>query len=401
MQDELGDLAADGGVPAVGLDGRWTPALNQALPNSLPLVSPAAPAPRALHPSLSGLRIAQVPPLIESVPPKGYGGTERVVSVLTEELVKLGCDVTLYGSGDSRTSARLKPVVKRSLRLDPACENDLPYHLLQVERVVRDASRYDLIHFHNGLLHYSIARHLLPPSVTTLHGRLDLPDAVALLGEFVDAPSISISLAQRRPLPWLNWVGNVHHGYPTEYFEFSPRHDGYLVFLGRLCPEKRPDRAIKIAAESGRKLKVAAKIDPVDRAYVEALIRPMLRQPHVEYLGEIGDREKQQLLGGALGALLPIDWPEPFGLTMIEAMACGTPTIAYGHGSVPEIIEPGLTGFIVNNRREAIAAVEKLHTLDRAAIRRRFVQRFSAENMVNGYVGVYRDLVEAPMRVAS
>jgi glycosyltransferase involved in cell wall biosynthesis len=403
MQNEDGGLAADGAIPATALDAAL-PALDPVLPNLAnmpPPVSPVPSRPPALASNLSGLRIAVVPPLIESVPPKGYGGTERVVSVLTEELVKLGCDVTLYASGDSRTSARLKPIVKRSLRLDPACEDDLPYHLLQIEQVVRDASRYDLIHFHSGLLHYSIARHLLPPSVTTLHGRLDLPDAMPLLREFIDAPSISISLAQRRPLPWLNWVGNVYHGYPPEDFEFSPRHDGYLVFLGRLCPEKRPDRAIKIAAEAGLKLKIGAKVDPMDRAYFEDVVRPLLRQPHVEYLGEIGDHEKQKLLGGAVGALLPIDWPEPFGLTMIEAMACGTPTIAYGHGSVPEIVEHGLTGFIVGNRREAVASVEKLYALDRAAIRQRFVQRFSAENMVNGYLGIYRQLVEAPIRAAS
>ncbi|HEU4616684.1 MAG TPA: glycosyltransferase family 4 protein [Gammaproteobacteria bacterium] len=397
MRNEDGDLAAEGGVPSVGLDGGWARALSNRAP---PVAAPAAPRP-ALPSNLAGLRIAQVPPLIESVPPKGYGGTERVVSVLTEELVKLGCDVTLYASGDSRTSARLKPVVKRSLRLDPGCEDDLPYHLLQIEQVVRDASHYDLIHFHNGMLHYSVARRLLPPSVTTLHGRLDLTDGVALLREFVDAPSISISLAQRRPLPWLNWVGNVYHGYPPGDFAFSPSHDGYLAFLGRFCPEKRPDRAIKIAAEAGLKLRVAAKIDPVDRGYFEDVVRPLLKQRHVEYLGEIGDREKQELLGGAVGALLPIDWPEPFGLTMIEAMACGTPTIAYGHGSVPEIIEPGLTGFIVSNRREAVAAVEKLYSLDRAAIRRRFTERFSAENMVNDYLGVYRGLLQAPIRAAS
>jgi glycosyltransferase involved in cell wall biosynthesis len=409
MQNEDGGVAADGAIPAAGLDAEW-PVLDpvlprlpsrQSTPSRPPPISPVLARPPALAATLAGMRIAQVPPLIESVPPKGYGGTERVVSVLTEELVKLGCDVTLYASGDSRTSARLKPVVKRSLRLDPACEDDLPYHLLQIEQVVRDASRYDLIHFHSGLLHYSIARHLLPPTVTTLHGRLDMPDAVALLGEFVDAPSISISMAQRRPLPWLNWVGNVYHGYPPEDFEFFPEHDGYLVFLGRFCPEKRPDRAIQIAAEAGLRLKIGAKVDPMDRPYFEEVVRPLLRQSHVEYLGEIGDREKQKLLGGAVGALLPIDWPEPFGLTMIEAMACGTPTIAYGHGSVPEIIEHGLTGFIVDNRRDAVAAVEKLHALDRAAIRQRFVQRFSAENMVNGYLGIYRSLVEAPMRVAS
>jgi glycosyltransferase involved in cell wall biosynthesis len=277
----------------------------------------------------------------------------------------------------------------------------LPYHLLQVEYVIRDANRYDLIHFHDGPLHYSAARRLLPPSVTTLHGRLDLPDTVALLREFVDAPTVSISLAQRRPLPWLNWVGNVHHGYRPGDCEFSAKHEGYLAFIGRICPEKRPDRAIRIAADAGIPLKIAAKIDPVDREYYESVIRPMLSAPHVEFLGEIGDREKQRLLGGALGAQLPIDWPEPFGLTLIEAMGCGTPTIAYAHGSVPEIIEHGVTGFVVGSHEEAVAAVERLPALDRATIRQQFLQRFSADRMVKGYLEIYGRLVGTTVRAAS
>jgi len=397
MPNEDDDPAAERG-PGLALDERW----DAPAPTEVPSPAPIDAAPlRAPSRALAGLRIAQIAPLIESVPPKGYGGTERVVSVLTEELVKLGCDVTLYASGDSNTSARLRPIIPRSLRLDPACEDGLPYHLLQIEQVVRDASRYDLIHFHGGMLHYTVARRLLPSSVTTLHGRLDLPDAPALLREFIEAPAISISLAQRRQLPWLNWVGNVYHGYPPEMFEFSSRHEGYLVFLGRLCPEKRPDRAIRIAAEAGLKLKIAAKVDPVDKAYFDALIRPMLKAAHVEFLGEIGDREKQKLLGGALGALLPVDWPEPFGLTLIEAMACGTPTIAYAHGSIPEIIEHGVTGFVVRNRREAVDAVQHLYSLDRAAIRRRFAQRFSAARMVADYLAVYRTLAQTASRAVS
>ncbi len=349
----------------------------------------------------AGLRVAQVPPLMESVPPRGYGGTERVVAVLTEELVALGCEVTLYATGDSVTSARLRPVVPRSLRLDRACEDPLPYHLLQIEQVIRDSGRYDIVHFHDGMLHYSAARHVLPSAVTTLHGRLDLPDTAALMREFIDAPAISISLAQRRPLPWLNWVGNVYHGYPSEEFRYSARHDGYLVFLGRICPEKRPDRAIAIAREAGVALKIAAKVDPLDVDYFETVIRPMLAEPHVEYLGEIGDREKQALLGGALGNLLPIDWPEPFGLTMIEAMGCGTPTIAYGHGSVPEIVEHGVTGFVVANRGEAVAAVERLAELDRSVIRARFAERFSSERMVSGYLEIYSEMLDRGVRAAS
>ncbi len=370
-------------------------------------VAALAEGPRSARPrpprrgGFAGLRVAQVPPLMESVPPRGYGGTERVVAVLTEELVALGCEVTLYASGDSVTSARLRPVVQRSLRLDRACEDPLPYHLLQIEQVIRDAGRYDLVHFHDGMLHYSAARHVLPPALTTLHGRLDLPDTAALMREFIDAPAVSISMAQRRPLPWINWVGNVYHGYPCEEFRFSARHEGYLVFLGRICPEKRPDRAIAIAREAGIPLKIAAKVDPVDIAYFDSVIKPMLAEPHVDYLGEIGDREKQVLLGGALGNLLPIDWPEPFGLTMIEAMACGTPTIAYGHGSVPEIVEHGITGFIVADRREAVAAVERLAQLDRARVRARFVERFSSSRMVDGYLEIYAEMLEDSVRAAS
>ncbi|HEX5420944.1 MAG TPA: glycosyltransferase family 4 protein, partial [Gammaproteobacteria bacterium] len=411
MQRDDGDLGADGdGSASQNLDQKLVgPLLTGAAPTIMPGVSQPLLSDRSLErqagagmrSAFAGLRIAQVPPLIESVPPKGYGGTERVVSVLTEELVRLGCDVTLYATGDSTTSARLRPVVKRSLRLDPACEDTLPYHLLQVERVIQDADRYDLIHFHGSMLHYSAARRFLPRTVTTLHGRLDLPDSIALFREFVEAPAISISLAQRRPLPWLNWVGNVYHGYPEHDFELSTQHDGYLVFLGRICREKRPDRAVRIAADAGYPLKIAAKVDPVDREYFETEIRPLLEEPHVEYLGEIGDRDKQRLLGGALGTLLPIDWPEPFGLTLIEAMACGTPTIAYAHGSVPEIVEDGVTGFIVHNHAEAVAAVEKLPTLDRSLIRRRFLQRFSAARMVKGYLAIYGDLVGTSIRAAS
>jgi glycosyltransferase involved in cell wall biosynthesis len=411
MQRDDGDLNADGdGSASQNLDqnlvaplltGRSppiVPGVSEPLLSELPLANKTDAGMRR---AFAGLRIAQVAPLIESVPPKGYGGTERVVSVLTEELVKLGCDVTLYATGDSTTSARLRPIVKRSLRLDPSCEDPLPYHLLQIERVIQDAERYDLIHFHGSMLHYSAARRLMPRTVTTLHGRLDLPDSIALFREFVETPSISISLAQRRPLPWLNWVGNVYHGYRPNDFEFSARHEGYLVFLGRICREKRPDRAVRIAADAGCRLRVAAKVDPVDREYFENDIRPLLEERHVEYLGEIGDREKQRLLGGALGALLPIDWPEPFGLTMIEAMACGTPTIAYDHGSVPEIIEDGVTGFVVRNHAEAVAAVEKLPTLDRGLIRKRFLQRFSSDRMVKGYLEIYGDMVGTSVRAAS
>lgn len=341
------------------------------------------------------MRIAQVGPLIESVPPQLYGGTERVVSYLTEELVAQGYDVTLFASGDSITSARLLSVCDRALRLDPFCRDALPYQILLLEQVLRHADEFDIIHFHTDLIHYPVFSRHTTPTVTTLHGRLDLPDILPLYRKFKEIPLVSISDAQRQPMPWLNWQATVYHGLPPSLLSFSPIAGKYLAFIGRICPEKRPDQAIAIARQSGLPLKIAAKVDDADRDYYETVIRPLLNASHnVEYIGEITEAEKSAFLGEASAVLLPIDWPEPFGLTMIEAMACGTPTIAYRAGSVPEVIDDGVTGFIVDNVDAAVRAIEHAVSLDRRAVRDRFERRFTADRMAHDYVDVYNTLLK-------
>ncbi len=340
------------------------------------------------------MRIAQVSPLFESVPPKYYGGTERVVSYLTEELVRRGHDVTLFASGDSVTKARLIAPCRRSLRLDKHCVDQLAHHILMLEQVFKDTSRFDIIHFHIDYLHFPLSRRSATPHVTTLHGRLDIPDLVPLYQEFREVPVVSISNAQREPLPWLNWQGTVYHGLPEDLYTFREEPGKYLAFLGRISPEKRVDRAIEIAKRVGMEIKIAAKVDAVDREYFEDVIEPLLKDPLAEYVGEIGEGEKNEFLGNAYALLFPIDWPEPFGLVMIEAMACGTPVIAYRKGSVPEVMEEGTTGFIVHGLEDAVKAVERVPLLSRKRCREVFEERFTASRMAEDYLAVYKRLLE-------
>jgi glycosyltransferase involved in cell wall biosynthesis len=346
------------------------------------------------------MRIAQVAPLYESVPPQCYGGTERVVSYLTEELVNQGHEVTLFASGDSVTNARLVAPCRRSLRLDPRCVDQLAHHILELELVLKDPTRFDVIHFHIDYLHFPLAHRQPTPHLTTLHGRLDIPDLVPLYEEFSEAPVVSISNAQREPLPWLNWQGTVYHGLPENLYRFQEIPGKYLAFLGRISPEKRPDRAIEIAKQVGMEIKIAAKVDKTDRPYFEDVVAPLLKDPLVDYVGELCDSDKNELLGNAYALLFPIDWPEPFGLVMIEAMACGTPVIAYRRGSVPEIIEDGVTGFIVDGLDDAVRAVEQVSALSRQRCRRLFEQRFCASRMAEDYLAIYQRLVESDLKPA-
>ena len=341
------------------------------------------------------MRIAQVAPLYESVPPVAYGGTERIVHYLTEELVAMGHEVTLYASGDSRTSAKLVPVCARSLRLNPNCVDPIAHHIVMLEMLLRDYHKYDVIHFHIDFLQYPLARALRLPQLTTLHGRLDLADYQAVYNRFRDMPVVSISNTQRTPLPQANWIGTVYHGLPENLYRFSPNGGDYFGFVGRISPEKRVDRAIEIATALGTKLKIAAKIDKADREYFEKEIAHLFDNPLVEYLGEIGDAQKSDLIGGARALLFPIDWPEPFGIVMIEAMACGTPVIAFRHGSVPEVLDDGVTGFIVDDMPSAIAAAARVHELDRHRVRQVFEQRFTARRMATDYLKLYRRVSES------
>jgi glycosyltransferase involved in cell wall biosynthesis len=340
------------------------------------------------------MKIAQVAPLYESVPPSHYGGTERVVSWITEELFARGHDVTLFASGDSRTASRLVPCVRRSLRTDADCRDPLAHHISLIERVAKSAKKFDIIHFHVDYLHFPLSRRERLSQITTLHGRLDMPELVPVYREFSDMPIVSISHAQRKPLHWANWVGNVHHGLPANLLSLADGAGGYLAFLGRISREKRPDRAIEIATRLRIPLKIAAKIDRADIDYFEG-IKHLFDNPLVDFIGEISDSEKQQFLGNALACLMPIDWPEPFGLNMIEAMACGTPTIAFGHGSVPEIITSGLNGFIVHGMDEAVEATSRVSQLSRADCRRVFEQRFTADRMVSDYLRIYETQLAA------
>jgi glycosyltransferase involved in cell wall biosynthesis len=339
------------------------------------------------------MRIAQVAPLYESVPPRLYGGTERVVSWLTEKLVSVGHEVTLFASGDSVTNARLVPVCKKALRLDQQCIDPLAHHALMVEQVFNQAEQFDLIHFHIDYLHFALSRRVHVPCVTTLHGRLDLPDLVPLYREFSEIPLVSISDAQRSPLPWVNWVGTVHHGLPASSLSLSAGRGQYLAFLGRISPEKGLDRAIEIAIRSKKKLKIAAKVDRSDRDYFERKIEPLLDHPLIEFISEIGASEKQEFLGNAAALLFPIEWPEPFGLVTIEAMACGTPVIAHPYGSVPEIIPDGVAGFLVRGVDEAVEAVKRLGEIDRRECRRHFELNFTDERMARDYVKLYNQLI--------
>lgn len=339
------------------------------------------------------MKIAQVAPLYESVPPKLYGGTERVVSYLTEELVRQGHQVTLFASGDSVTQARLVQACSRSLRLDQECVDQLAHHIVLLEQVFRQAKAFDLIHFHIDYLHFplSVRQHI--PTVTTLHGRLDLPDLVPLYEMFPSMPVVSISDAQRAPLPWVNWLGTVYHGLPEDLYTFRETPGTYLAFLGRIAPEKGVEQAIAIAQQASMPLKIAAKIDRADREYFREVVQPLLKHSLVEYVGEVGGDLKDAFLGEAYALLFPIDWPEPFGLVMIEAMACGTPVIAYPRGSVQEVLEDGVTGWIVEGIEEAVQAVERVPALSRARCREVFEERFSASRMAQDYLRIYKTLL--------
>jgi len=338
------------------------------------------------------MRIAQVAPLYESVPPRYYGGTERVVSWLTEKLVALGHDVTLFASADSVTNARLVPVCKQSLRLDADCIDPIAHHVLMIEEVFSRAEDFDIIHFHTDYLHFSRSRRERVPCLTTLHGRLDLPDLGPLYRQFRELPLVSISTAQRKPLPWVNWVGTVHHGMSVTALPFEPSPGSYLAFLGRVSPEKGLDRAIEIAIRSRMKLRIAAKVDRADIQYFNRSIKPLLKNPLIEFVGEIGHSEKGEFLGKAAALLFPVAWPEPFGLVMIESMACGTPVIACPRGSVPEVIRDGINGYIVHNIEQALDAVQRLPEIDRRQCRLYFEQNFSDDRMAQEYLAIYERL---------
>jgi glycosyltransferase involved in cell wall biosynthesis len=339
------------------------------------------------------LRIAQVCPLSESVPPKLYGGTERVVSFLTEELVAAGHEVTLFASGDSVTRAELVACVPRALRLDGACIDPIAPHVVMLEEVVRRAADFDVVHFHDGYLHFPLMRRLGIPRITTVHGRLDIPDLQRIYRAFPDEPLVSISDAQRAPIPMVGWQATIHHGLPTGLFTFHPGPGRYLAFLGRISPEKGPDRAIEIAKRVGMPLKIAAKVDKVDEAYFASRIQPLLDDPLIEFVGEIDETQKDQFLGEASAVLFPVDWPEPFGLVMIEALACGTPVVAFARGSVPEVMHEGLSGFVVETVDDAVSAVSRALALPRQNCRNYFEDRFAAPRMAAAYVRIYEKMI--------
>lgn len=340
------------------------------------------------------MRIAQVAPLYESCPPHLYGGTERVVSYLTEELVRQGHEVTLFASGDSRTAATLRAPCDEALRLNRKCKDTLPYHLVMMNHVARSADAFDIIHFHADFLHFPIFAPLWGKTLTTAHGRLDLPDLPPLFREFPMMPLVSISNAQRAPLAWANWHGTVYHGLPTRLYAPGRGAGGYLAFIGRVSPEKGLERAIEIARRAGMPLRIAAKVDNADLQYYKTKIRRLLKGPDIEFIGEIGDHEKGAFLGDAAALLFPINWPEPFGLVMTEAMANGTPVIGFRRGSVPEIIDEGVTGFVVESADAAVAVLPRALELDRRTIRHRFEERFSVERMARDYVTFYREALQ-------
>ena len=343
------------------------------------------------------MHIAQIAPLTEAVPPKLYGGTERVVANLCDALVQLGHEVTLFAAADAQTDAKLVPVRDRSIRLDPApLKSDVAAHFSMLHEVRRRASQFDILHFHIDLLHFPVFEHQAHRTVTTLHGRLDLTDLESMYARWPQFGLVSISDHQRTPLPFVNWLATVPHGLPTHHFVFRERpQPGYLAFLGRISPEKRPDVAISIARRAGIPLKLAAKVDRVDRDYFETRIAPLLDDPLIDYIGEIGEHQKSEFLGNARALLFPIDWPEPFGLVMIEAMACGTPVIAWNRGSVPEVIDHGVTGYIVDSEEEALAAVSNIERIDRRTVRAVFERRFAARTMARSYQDLYARLLQS------
>ena len=340
------------------------------------------------------MRIAQIAPLHESVPPKMYGGTERILSWLTESLVEKGHDVTLFASGDSKTKAKLVPIVPRALRLEGGYMVDkVGYHALMYEKVLKVASDFDIIHFHSDYAHLSYVRLMKTPTLTTTHSRLDYLPLADIWRENSDFPIVSISEAQRRPIPWLNWHGNVHHGMPVDMFSLNEKPSDYILFLGRICPEKRPDRAIEIAKKAGLKLIIAAKVDPVDVEYFHKEIEPLLQDPLIEFIGEVNDSQKQELIGNALALIHPIEFPEPFGIVMIESLACGTPIVAFRTGSIPEVVDEGITGFVVDDIQSAVEALSKVHTLSRKRCREVFETRFTSSRMVDDYVAIYEKVI--------
>ena len=335
------------------------------------------------------MRIAQVAPLWESVPPKLYGGTERIVSYVTEELVRLGHDVTLFASGDSQTAARLEAVCLQPLLLKTGIFNrDAPMIMLQ-ERSLGAAGDFDVIHSHLDFLGFPLGRRNSVPVVTTLHGRLDLPELEPVFREYTEMPLVSISGAQRRPLSWANWQATIHHGLPRDLYTFHPQSEGYLAFLGRIASEKCPDHAIEIAKRTGLPPRIAAKVDPADRQYYRSEIEPLLDHPLVEFIGEISDAEKNEFVGNAAALVCPYDWPEPFGLVLIEALACGTPVLAYRRGSVPEIIDDGITGFVCETLSEMAEAVGRIPLIDRRQCRKAFEERFTSDRMARDYIALY------------
>ncbi|MCC2643612.1 MAG: putative Glycosyl transferase, group 1 [Nitrospira sp.] len=343
------------------------------------------------------MKIAQIAPLWESVPPKLYGGTERIVSYLTEELVQQGHEVTLFASGDSQTTARLRAMTTQALRLSGRVNGDVPFTLMQEVAFGKEAEEFDIIHSHLDYLGFPMGRRAQTPVLTTLHGQLDLAELFPIFEEFADMPLCSISNAQRRPLPHLNWQGTVYHGLPACY-PFCPAPGSYLAFLGRMAPEKRPDHAIEIARRVGMPLRMAAKVDPANREYFTTEIEPLLEDPLVEYVGEISDAEKGNFLGKAAAVICPYDWPEPFGLVLIEALACGTPVLAYRRGSIPEIIDDGITGFICDDLNEMVTAVRRVSLIQRRHCRQAFEARFTVARMARDYVALYENLLSTNQR---
>lgn len=341
------------------------------------------------------MKIAQISPLFESVPPKGYGGTERVVAYLTDALVAMGHEVTLFASGDSVTSARLISCCQRALRTDANCVDSLALHIVQLQEVFDRIQEFDIVHFHTDYLHFPFSHYKTFPHLTTLHGRLNIGELQPLYNKFPQQPVVSISYSQRFPLPQARWAANVYHGLPLDLYPRGSGNGGFAAFVGRISPEKRVDRAIAIATGAGKRLKIAAKVDKADQEYFEAEVKHLLENPLVEFLGEVGEAEKQELMGKAECLLFPIDWPEPFGMVMIEAMACGTPVIAFENGSVPEIIDDGVTGYIVNSIPEAIEKLKTVHSLPRTLIRQVFETRFSAERMAADYLKAYQAQIES------
>jgi glycosyltransferase involved in cell wall biosynthesis len=340
------------------------------------------------------MKIAQVAPLYESIPPKMYGGTERVVHYITEELVKLGHEVTLFASGDSITSATLVPACKKSLRLDPECIDPFVHHIIQLQMIQERLSEFDIIHYHTDYFHFPLSVMNRSKHLTTLHGRLDLPDLQDLYKVFSKIPLVSISNNQRTPITGANWVATIYHGLPTELLAFNPDKGKYLAFIGRISPEKGLEHAMEMAKRTGIKLKIAAKIDLVDLHYFNTEIKSLLDHELIEYVGEIGEKDKSEFLGNALALLFPIKWKEPFGLVMIEAMACGTPVIAYNRGSVPEVIDEGITGFIVNSVEEGVDAINRIHEIDRRTCRAVFEKKYNAKRMTTDYLKVYEQLIK-------